>query len=72
MAGTRDPDAMAREVEQTRAELAATVDAIAARVNPKRAAARGGEMAATTQGRLIAVVAAVIVILVILRRRSSG
>lgn len=38
---SRDPDALQREVEQTRAELAAAVDAIADRVSPRRAAVRG-------------------------------
>lgn len=37
----RDADAIQREIEETRAELAATVDAIADRVSPRRAAARG-------------------------------
>jgi hypothetical protein len=37
----RDPDAIAQEIEQTRAELADTIDAIADRINPKKAAARG-------------------------------
>jgi hypothetical protein len=37
----RDPDAIAREIEQTRAELADTIDAIAGRISPKRAASRG-------------------------------
>jgi hypothetical protein len=39
----RDPDAIAREIEQTRAELADTIDAIADRISPKRAAARGAQ-----------------------------
>ncbi|HEX3823932.1 MAG TPA: DUF3618 domain-containing protein [Mycobacteriales bacterium] len=39
----RDPDAIAREIEQTRAELADTIDAIADRMSPKRAAARGAD-----------------------------
>jgi hypothetical protein len=39
----RDPDAIAREIEQTRAELADTIDAIADRLSPKRAAARGSK-----------------------------
>jgi hypothetical protein len=39
----RDPDAIAREIEQTRAELADTIDAIADRMSPKRAASRGAE-----------------------------
>ena len=37
----RDPDAIAREIEATRAELAVAIDAIADKVSPKRAAARG-------------------------------
>jgi hypothetical protein len=39
----RDPDAIAREIEQTRAELADTIDAIADRMSPKRAASRGAQ-----------------------------
>ncbi|GII30937.1 DUF3618 domain-containing protein [Planotetraspora mira] len=35
-----DPDALEREIERTRAELARTVDAIADRVSPKRVAER--------------------------------
>lgn len=38
---SRDPDAIQREIEHTREELAHTIDAIADRVNPKRAASRG-------------------------------
>lgn len=37
----RNPDAIQREIEQTRAELADTIDAIADRISPKRAASRG-------------------------------
>jgi hypothetical protein len=37
----RDPDAIQREIEETRAELARTVDLIADRLSPKRAASRG-------------------------------
>jgi hypothetical protein len=37
----RDPDVIQREIEQTRAELADTIDAIADRLSPKRAASRG-------------------------------
>jgi hypothetical protein len=36
----RDPDSIQKEIEQTRAELAETIDAIAERISPKRAAAR--------------------------------
>jgi hypothetical protein len=37
----RSPDAIQREIEQTRAELAETIDAIADRISPRRAASRG-------------------------------
>jgi hypothetical protein len=37
----RNPDTIQREIEQTRAELAETIDAIADRISPKRAASRG-------------------------------
>ena len=37
---SRNPDEIAKEIEQTRAELAETIDAIAERINPKRAAVR--------------------------------
>jgi Protein of unknown function (DUF3618) len=38
---SRDPRAIEREIEQTRAELARTVDLIAERLSPRRAAGRG-------------------------------
>lgn len=41
MPETRSPDAIQKEIEQTRAELAETIDAIADRISPKRAASRG-------------------------------
>src|SRR4051812_20534992 len=41
VAGERSPDAIQREIEQTRAELADTIDAIADRISPKRAVGRG-------------------------------
>jgi hypothetical protein len=37
----RNPDLIQREIEQTRAELADTIDAIADRISPRRAASRG-------------------------------
>jgi hypothetical protein len=43
VAGSRDPDEIAEEIEQTRAELADAIDAIAERISPKRAAARGAQ-----------------------------
>lgn len=36
-----DPEALEKQIERTRAELALTVDAIADRVSPKRVAERG-------------------------------
>src|SRR5438309_8237312 len=41
VAETRSPDAIQKEIEQTRTELAGTIDAIADRISPKRAASRG-------------------------------
>ena len=41
--GQRSPDAIQREIEQTRAELADTIDAIADRISPRRAASRGAQ-----------------------------
>ena len=41
MAETRSPDTIQKEIEATRAELAETIDAIADRISPKRAASRG-------------------------------
>jgi hypothetical protein len=38
---SRDPSAIEREIEETRDELARTVDLIAERLSPKRAASRG-------------------------------
>ncbi|HEU5035319.1 MAG TPA: DUF3618 domain-containing protein [Mycobacteriales bacterium] len=43
VAEQRSPDAIQREIEQTRAELADTIDAIADRISPKRAASRGAQ-----------------------------
>jgi uncharacterized protein DUF3618 len=43
VADQRTPDAIQREIEQTRAELADTIDAIADRISPKRAASRGAQ-----------------------------
>src|SRR4051794_27999800 len=39
----RNPDTIQREIEQARAELADTIDAIADRISPKRAAPRGAQ-----------------------------
>ncbi|MEW9533024.1 DUF3618 domain-containing protein [Microbispora sp. NPDC049125] len=48
-----DPDALEREIERTRAELARTVDAIADRVSPKRVAERGVVRFKTNAVRLV-------------------
>jgi hypothetical protein len=49
----RDPDAIQREIEQTRAELADTIDAISDRLSPKRVATRGvGAVKATVSSAL--------------------
>lgn len=45
----RDPDAIQREIEATRVELAAAIDAIAEKVSPRRAATRG---ASAVRGKL--------------------
>ena len=41
----RDPDAIQREIEVTRAQLTEAIDLIAEKVSPKRVAARGQERA---------------------------
>jgi hypothetical protein len=43
VAEQRNPDTIQREIEQTRAELADTIDAIADKISPKRAASRGAQ-----------------------------
>jgi hypothetical protein len=48
VAETRSPDAIQKEIEQTRAELAETIDAIAERISPKRAATRGAAAVKST------------------------
>ena len=47
VAEQRKPDTIQREIEQTRAELADTIDAIADRISPKRAASRGAQAVKT-------------------------
>ena len=48
VAETRSPDAIQKEIEQTRAELAETIEAIADRISPKRAASRGAAAVRST------------------------
>jgi hypothetical protein len=40
---SRDPEALEREIERTRQDLARTIDELADRVNPKHVAQRGAE-----------------------------
>lgn len=49
----RDADAVQAEIERTRAELARTVDSLADRLSPKRAARRGAQRVARGVGDLI-------------------
>lgn len=42
---SRDPDAIQREIERARADLASTLDQLADRYSPKAVAARGKETA---------------------------
>lgn len=73
----RDPDALEKEIERTREELARTIDTIADRVNPakvsQRAVTRAREEAAqldpVVAGIGAAVVVAGIAVIVIWRRR---
>jgi Protein of unknown function (DUF3618) len=62
---------MAREIEQTRAELTAAIDAIAQRVSPKRVASRGAEIMKSQTGRYVAIGGAVVVIALFFKRRRS-
>jgi hypothetical protein len=45
-----DPDSIQREIDETREQLAHTIDAIADRVSPKRAAARSADKVKTRVG----------------------
>ena len=47
-----DPNAIQREIEQTRSELADTIDAIADRISPKRAASRGASAVKSQVGAM--------------------
>jgi hypothetical protein len=49
----RDPDTIQREIEHTRAELADTIDAIADRISPRRAASRGATAVKSTVSGLL-------------------
>ncbi len=71
MAASRDPDAIANEIEQTRAGLADAIDKIVAQVSPKRLASRAGEAAQTPTGRLLAIGVALLVLAIIVTKRRS-
>lgn len=66
-AGPRDPDALVREIERTRENLAQTIDALTERVSPgnvsRRALERAREQFNRPEGRLIAGAAAAAVAL---------
>jgi hypothetical protein len=77
----RDPQVIQREIEQTRAELADSIDAITRQLSPKRLANRGVQvlrdqfeaMLASPGARTGAIVAAATVVVVAgwaIRRRS--
>jgi hypothetical protein len=49
---TRDPAAIEREIERTREELARSIDLLAERLSPKRAAQRGTAKAKVEAGHV--------------------
>ncbi|HTW21504.1 MAG TPA: DUF3618 domain-containing protein [Mycobacteriales bacterium] len=79
MAPSRDPEVIEHDIEQTRAELADTIDAIADRVSPKRFASRSSELfrrqvdslSSRPPAQLAAVAGVVIVVAAFFLRRRS-
>jgi DNA phosphorothioation-dependent restriction protein DptG len=80
----RDVEAITKDIEQTRAELVATVDRIVDRVSPKRVvarwkdavsrqvdAAKNGQLTPVTATAAAAAVSLVAIVAVVLRRRRS-
>ena len=69
MTQARDPETIQREIEQTRSQLAATLDALADRASPKRAASRGASAVwESPRGRMIVTgTAGLLVVLVVVR-----
>jgi len=60
----RDPETIERDIEQTRAQLAGTLDELAERVNPKRVATQGlAALTETPRGRAAMAAAAGVVVL---------
>jgi Protein of unknown function (DUF3618) len=64
---TRDPDALIKEIERTRQNLARTIDALTERASPanaaRRVAARAREQAARPEVRRVAGGAAALVVM---------
>ncbi|TDD65986.1 DUF3618 domain-containing protein [Actinomadura rubrisoli] len=56
----RDPEALEREIERTRLELARTIDELADRVNPRNVAHRSAERLKEEAGQVVQVVTAIV------------
>ncbi|WP_131740405.1 DUF3618 domain-containing protein [Actinomadura roseirufa] len=56
----RDPEALEREIERTRLELARTIDELADRVNPRNVAQRGAERLKEEAGHVAQAVGALV------------
>jgi hypothetical protein len=63
---TRDPDALVKEIERTRENLARTIDALTERVNPanaaRRVAARAREQATRPEVQRVGAAAATVLV----------
>lgn len=57
---TRDPAAIEREIERTREELARSIDLLAERMSPKRAARRGAAKAKEEAGHVASDISAMV------------
>jgi hypothetical protein len=57
---TRDPEAIEREIERTREELARSIDLLADRLNPKHAAQRGMAKAKEEAAQVAADIGAIV------------
>ncbi len=72
MTDERSAEEIQRDIERSRVELAAAVDQLAYRTNPKRLAEKAKltlrEKAQTPQGRVVLGVAGVLVLVVVVRR----
>ncbi|WP_375499965.1 DUF3618 domain-containing protein [uncultured Jatrophihabitans sp.] len=76
MAGERSADDIQRDIEKSRAALAAAVDQLAYRGNPKRIVEKTKtslrEKANSPQGRIVIAVAGGLLVLVVVRRVRSN